>query len=146
MMSSNQLARSWYMVAWQVPWLPERVLSRRGGQALRDMLVHTGLDPATADRYAARTREPAGLRGPLNWYRAMPFSLREPAGPARMPTMFVWGGQDRFVGRAAAERCGRYVSGPYRFVELEGASHWLPERSAETVTALLMRHFTAAPG
>ena len=32
-----------------------------------------------ADRYAARARDPAVLRGPLNWYRAMPFSLREPA-------------------------------------------------------------------
>jgi pimeloyl-ACP methyl ester carboxylesterase len=144
MVSSRQLARSWYMAAWQVPWLPEWVLTRRGGQTLRDVLVRTGLDPASADRYAGRAREPAGLRGPLNWYRAMPFSLREPAGPAGAPTMFVWGNRDRFVTRAAAERCGRYVSGPYRFVELDGASHWLPERSAEQVADLLLRHFAAA--
>jgi pimeloyl-ACP methyl ester carboxylesterase len=58
--------------------------------------------------------------------------------------MFVWGNQDRFVGRAAAERCGRYVDGAYRFVELDGASHWLPERAAEQVTGLLLRHFAAA--
>ena len=145
MVSSSQLARSWYMAAWQVPWLPERVLTWRGGQALRRTLIGSGLDPASADRYTARAREPAGLRGPLNWYRAMPFSLREPAGTSRVPTMFVWGNRDRFVGRVAAERCGRYVSGPYRFVELDGASHWLPERSAEQVTGLLLRHFAAVP-
>jgi hypothetical protein len=133
------------MAACQLPWLPERVLGRRGGQAFRDTLVRTGLDPASADRYAARARDPAVLRGPLNWYRAMPFSLREPAGPVRVPTMFAWGNRDRFVSRSAAELCGRYVTGPYRFTELDGASHWLPEQAADQVAALLAEHFAATP-
>ena len=83
LISSNQAARSWYMAACQLPWLPERVLGRRGGQAFRDILVRTGLDPVSADRYAGRARDPAVLRGPLNWYRAMPFSLHAAgrAGP-----------------------------------------------------------------
>ena len=104
LVSSSQLARSWYMAAWQLPWLPEQLLSRRDGQMLRDILTRTGLDPASAERYALRARDPATLRGPLNWYRAMPLSLREPAGPVRVPTMFIWGNRDRFVTRAAAER------------------------------------------
>jgi hypothetical protein len=83
------------MAAWQLPWLPERALGRRGGQAFRDTLVRTGLNPASADRYAARARGPAMMRGPLNWYRAIPFSLRDPAGPVRVPTLFVWGNRDR---------------------------------------------------
>src|SRR6202453_1759578 len=57
MISGSQAARSWYMAAWQLPWLPERALSGRDGQALRDMLVRSGLDPAIADRYAARARD-----------------------------------------------------------------------------------------
>ncbi len=107
LISGDQAARSWYMAACQLPWLPERVLGRRGGQAFRDILVRTGLDPASAGRYAARARDPAVLRGPLNWYRAMPFSLREPAGPIRVPTMFAWGNRDQFVSRTGAELCGR---------------------------------------
>jgi pimeloyl-ACP methyl ester carboxylesterase len=144
MISGSQAARSWYMAAWQLPWLPERVLSRRDGQALRDMLVRTGLDPASADRYTARARDPGGLRGPLNWYRAMPFSVREPAGPVRVPTVFVWGNRDRFVSPAAARLCDRYVTGPYRLAALDGASHWLPEQAPEQVSALLTGHFAAA--
>jgi pimeloyl-ACP methyl ester carboxylesterase len=128
------------MAAYQLPWLPERALGRRGGQAFRDILVRTGLDPASADRYAGRARDPALLRGPLNWYRAMPFSLREPAGPVQVPTMFVWGNRDPFVSRTAAELCGRYVAGPYRGTELDGASHWLPEQAADQVAALLAEH------
>jgi pimeloyl-ACP methyl ester carboxylesterase len=144
MISSSQAARSWYMAAWQLPWLPERALSRRDGQAFHDMLVRTGLDSASADRYAARARDPGGLRGPLNWYRAMPFSLREPAGPVRVPTVFAWGNRDRFISRTAAELCGRYVTGPYRLAELDGASHWLPEQAPDQIAAALTAHFAAA--
>jgi len=145
MVTGGQVIRSWYMAAWQLPWLPERMLGRRGGQALQGMLVGSGLDTASAERYAARAVAPATLRGPLNWYRAMPFSLREPPGPVQVPTMFIWGNRDRFVGRAAAERCQRHVRGRYRFAELDGASHWLPERSADQVAALLTEHFGTAP-
>jgi pimeloyl-ACP methyl ester carboxylesterase len=145
LITGDQAARSWYMAAYQLPWLPERVLGRRGGRAFRDILVRTGLDPASADRYAARARDQAALRGPLNWYRAVPFSMREPTGPIRVPTMFAWGNRDRFVSRTAAELCGRYVTGPYRFTELDGASHWLPEQAAGQVAALLAEHFAATP-
>jgi pimeloyl-ACP methyl ester carboxylesterase len=145
LVSSSQLVRSWYMAACQLPWLPERVLGRRGGLGFRDTLVRTGLDQASADRYATRAADPAGLRGPLNWYRAMPLRLREPAGPVQVPTMFIWGNRDRFVARTAAELCGRHVTGPYRFAELDGASHWLPERSPDQVAALLAEHFATMP-
>ncbi len=144
LVSSSQFVRSWYMAACQLPWLPERVLGRGGGQPFRNTLVSTGLDPASAGRYATRAADPAALRGPLNWYRAMPYSLREPAGLTPVPTMFVWGNRDRFVSGAAAKRCGRYVTGPYRFAELDGASHWLPERNADQVATLLAEHFAAA--
>jgi pimeloyl-ACP methyl ester carboxylesterase len=145
LVSSSQAVRSWYMAAWQLPWLPERLLGRGGGIVLRDTLVRMGLDPASAERYAARAQDPAGLRGPLNWYRAMPLRLREPAGPIRVPTVFIWGNQDRFVARAAAERCGRHVVASYRFAELDGASHWLPERHVDQVAALLTEHFGGTP-
>ena len=71
--------------------------------------------------------------------------MREPAGPVRVPAMFAWGNRDRFVSRAAAGLCGRYVTGPYRFTELDGASHWLPEQAADQVAALLTEHFAATP-
>jgi pimeloyl-ACP methyl ester carboxylesterase len=143
LITGSQAARSWYMAACQLPRLPERALSRRSGRAFRDTLIRSGLDPASADRYAARARDPAMMRGPLNWYRAMPYSLRDPAGPIQVPTMFAWGNRDRFISRAAAESCGRYVTGPYRFTELHGASHWLPEQAPGQVAALLAEHFTA---
>jgi pimeloyl-ACP methyl ester carboxylesterase len=139
--SSGQGARSWYMAAFQLPWLPELALSRRGGQAMRDALVRTGLDPDSAARYAARAADPAAMRGPLNWYRAIPAGLRERTGRIEVPTLFIWSDGDPFVSWAAAGRCGHFVSGPYRLQVLNGTSHWLPEQVPDRVAALLTEHF-----
>lgn len=144
LVSSDQAARSWYMAANQLPRLPELALARGGGEAVRSALVRTGLDPDSAARYAARAADPAAMRGPLNWYRAIPLGLRDRTGPIEVPSLFIWGDGDRFVSRAAAELCGRYVTGPYHFEVLGGASHWLPEEDSQRVAGLLAEHFARA--
>lgn len=142
--TGSQALRSWYMAACQLPWLPEFVLSARGGQAMRQALVRAGLDPASAARYAARAAHRGDMRGPVNWYRGLPFSLRRPVGSVDVATLFVRGTADRFIARAGAEACGRYVTGPYRYVALDGASHWLPEQASDEVAALLIEHLRAS--
>jgi pimeloyl-ACP methyl ester carboxylesterase len=87
--TSRQAAMSWYMAAFQVPWLPERLMTLRGGAVMREVLVRTGLDAASAGRYARRAANPAALRGPLNWYRALPFEARVRTPPAQLPTLFL---------------------------------------------------------
>jgi len=144
LVSSSQAARSWYIAAFQLPVLPELALSRRGGQVMRAALGRTGLNPDSAARYAARAADPGAMRGPVNWYRAIPLRLRERTGRIDIPTLFAWGDGDRFVSRAAAGLCGRYVSGPYRFEVLKGTSHWLPEEAPERVGSMLAEHFARA--
>jgi pimeloyl-ACP methyl ester carboxylesterase len=141
--SSGQLARSWYIAAFQVPRLPELLLSRRGGAAMRAGLTRAGLDRGSAARYAARASDPDAMRGPLNWYRAIPLRPRQRTGRIDVPTLFVWSDGDRFVSRTAADLCARYVRGPYRFEVINGASHWLPEEEPERMAALLAEHFAA---
>jgi len=141
MTRSGQLARSWYMAAFQTPGLPELAFSRRGGDAMRAGLIRAGLDPENAARYAVRAADRAAMRGPLNWYRALPLGLRDRTGQIDVPTLFIWSDGDRAISRTAAELCGRYVDGPYRFEVLGGASHWLPEEEPERVATLLVQHF-----
>lgn len=153
----DQSLRSLYMLAFQVPVLPE-VLLRAG---LPRVLRSTGLPQEDADRYAARFREPGAATGALNWYRGLDLTrgLRRrvrsalPGGggsdtartgatpgagdaprPRRVtvPTTYVWGSADPALGRAAAERTARHVASDYRFVELE-AGHWLPETEPQRV-------------
>ena len=121
---ADQARRSWYVAGFQVPLLPELVMARA---LRRGALVRTGLPRDDAGRYAARLGTRAALRGPVGWYRAAARPGGRAVGRVAVPTTLVWGARDPFLGRAAAERTGRYVDADYRFVELD-AGHWLPER------------------
>jgi pimeloyl-ACP methyl ester carboxylesterase len=135
---SSQLLHSWYMGFFQLPAIPELVLSAGGGSHLRRALERSGLEPGAAARYAARATEPGALHGPIGWYRGIPFTRANRIGAVDVPTLFVWSDGDRFVRRAGALRCARFVTGPYRYMTLEGLSHWLPEAAPQRVAELIL--------
>jgi pimeloyl-ACP methyl ester carboxylesterase len=143
--AGSQAFRSWYMGAFQIPWLPEWALSRRGGALMRDLLIRTGLDSGSAARYAARAADPSAMTGPLNWYRALALEIGDQPPAITVPSLYIWGDRDPFISRAAAESCGRYVAGEYRFEQLTGASHWLLQDSTETVARLMIEHIAKTP-
>ncbi len=157
MRHGTQALHSWYMLAFQVPALPELVLGWRGGRPLRRALTASGLRAETAARYASKADQPGGLTGPIDWYRALPLNRRAASGrrrrvgggggPAKVqtPTLMIWGPGDPFITRRAAEATGAWVAGPYRFLEIPGATHWLPEESADAVADALIDHLGAHP-
>ncbi|MCE0539383.1 alpha/beta fold hydrolase [Kineosporia rhizophila] len=136
--SSAQGLRSWYVGAFQLPGVPE--LALRGDRA-QQMLLRTGLPKPLAQRDAKRLQQGNTLTGALNWYRGVPYSRSTPAGRAKLPLTYVWGSQDPFLGRAAAEASAEYVveshRSSYRFVELD-AGHWLPETNADQVAQAII--------
>ncbi len=135
LLTSTQAVRSWYMGLFQLPLLPELLLSR----TLQRVLVASGLPRDCADRYAETMRRAGALTGALSWYRGIPFSSSSPIGSVTAPTTYIWGRRDVALGRTAAERTGDHVTGPYHFEELD-AGHWLPEtRPTEVAAAVLER-------
>jgi pimeloyl-ACP methyl ester carboxylesterase len=150
---SLQPLRSWYMGLFQLPLVPELVVPPGFAAAMRA----SGLPADRAEHYVRRMREPGAFTAALGWYRALgldvaralPRMLSPGARPPTQgsadgarwtgPTTYVWGRHDVALGRAAAERTGRFVRGDYRFVEVDGG-HWLPEtRPAEVAAAILER-------
>jgi pimeloyl-ACP methyl ester carboxylesterase len=144
-LTSTQGLRSVYMLFNQIPWLPEKlVTSRPGGLSFVSTLVRTGLSKARAEEYLTFLR--AGAAGPaVNWYRAIPFNRSGRVGEVSVPALYVYGTDDFALTRRAADLTGRYVTGPYHFVAVEGASHWIPEEHAEVVTPLIVDHLRANP-
>jgi pimeloyl-ACP methyl ester carboxylesterase len=140
---STQALHSWYMLYFQLPGLPELAFRRAGERRVAAQLRRSGLDEESARRYAVRAVTPGALTGPLNWYRALPFERGDQLGPVNTPTLFVWGDRDQFLTRVAAERCARHVTGPYRFLPLAGASHWLPSTSPAEVAPALLDHLAS---
>jgi pimeloyl-ACP methyl ester carboxylesterase len=142
---STQVLHSCYMLAFQLPVVPEAAMRWAGAGRCAAGLERDGLDRDSARRYGTRLADPAELGGPLSWYRALTVSAREAVAPARAPTLYVWGDRDHYISRYAVDRCTRYVDAPYRCQVLPGASHWLPTTEAGAVAPLLLDHLAANP-
>jgi pimeloyl-ACP methyl ester carboxylesterase len=148
MARSRQARESSYMLLFQLPWLPEKLLApdRDGGGRILDALVSSGLAEERARPQLAALAGRQALGAALNWYRGLPFGAPRGAGePVRSPTLHVWGDGDRFLSRKAAELTGRWVQGPYRFEVLDGVSHWIPEEAAGRLAPLLVEHLRRHP-
>jgi pimeloyl-ACP methyl ester carboxylesterase len=143
----RQAAASWYMAAFRVPGLVERIYAVPPGKpwspALVKMLVTSGQPRAQAERDAARMADPATLTAALNWYRAIPLRHRQPFPQPTAPALFVWSDRDTALTRDAAEQAPRYVAGPFRYAELRGVSHWVPDEAPEALAELLLDHLAA---
>ncbi len=137
-----QFRRSLYILAFQVPWLPERLLGHEDGRPLARAMVATSRPGTFAeDDLAAYRRSwsgPNAIRSMLDWYRA--YARRPPALGrglrVAVPTLLVWGAQDRFLGsemaRPSIELCDEG-----RLVLVESATHWLQHEEPERVNALI---------
>jgi pimeloyl-ACP methyl ester carboxylesterase len=147
--SPEQLVRSWYVVAFQVPWLPETGLGLFHGRALADGLRRTSRPGAFGDddleRYREAWSQPGALSAMINWYRAAvrarpdPASLPDPR--VRVPTLILWGTRDAYIRlRFAHEALARCQSG--RLVFFEEATHWLHHEEPERVARLLSQFLT----
>jgi pimeloyl-ACP methyl ester carboxylesterase len=144
MVTSDQALRSYYMALFQLPVLPERLLRAGDGAALRGMLRRGGLPHDAVERYVARMREPGALSAALGWYRALPWSGRDPVGKVRVPTLHVWSTGDAFLGRAATEATAPFVDAPYRLEVLDDVTHWIPELAPDRVAELVTAHVRSA--
>ncbi|GAB3587879.1 alpha/beta fold hydrolase [Calidifontibacter terrae] len=154
MRHGGQWKNSWYMGAFQIPFLPERVLA---GRLQERLFTPSGLPTEQASHYVERFSTPQSLHGPLNWYRALAKGMlrgSKSAGdraagpmhrPLEIPTTYVWGRKDVALGRAAAEKTEEFVGGSYHFIELD-AGHWLPERRPVEVVEAVLDRVTSVTG
>jgi pimeloyl-ACP methyl ester carboxylesterase len=128
-LKSKQLFLSWYMLFFQLPYLPELAVKKN----LKKSLIVSGLSDDVATSYAKNMQNIPLLKGALNWYRALLFTLPEARkiGSVSSRTLFIYGEKDDFLSKTAAVATKRWVTGPYDFVQRPNATHWIPEESPE---------------
>ncbi|WP_067969639.1 alpha/beta fold hydrolase [Mycolicibacter icosiumassiliensis] len=144
--TSRQGLASWYMGFFQLPWLPEWLLTRGKGAVAAKTLRRSGQTAAAAERDAQAMIEPGALTGGLNWYRGLPLSnLRDSNQRISVPTMYVWSDDDIALKPKAARNTARYVDGEYRFEVMPGVSHWIPDTEPDRLADLLLDWFAAHP-
>lgn len=133
--SAEQRAKSSYVGLFRDPAKAARVLLEDDARRLR-ALYHP-LSEAAAAPHLAALAEPVALTAALNWYQATKLGDGAAEAPVDVPVTYVWSTADAAVSRAAAEHCVQHVAGPYRFIELEGVSHWIPDEAPAALAAAL---------
>lgn len=135
MLLSDQLLRSYYIVLFQLPWLPERFCRRP--RLVARMMAGTGMTHELIAQVQADVIDGGALTPALNWYRAMPFANSRYARRVSAPTTYLWSTGDTALGRRGATMCERYVTGPYRF-EITDGSHWIPDEQPQLLHDLIV--------
>lgn len=142
-MLRGQVLKSWYMLAFNVPGLPERVLTSE--RAIPMFRRWAGMDDAMIARYRADFgADRSRLKGGLAWYRAL--ALEDPRTAfehAKVPSTLVWSTNDTFLGRKGTDLCAEFVDADYRLEVLDG-THWFPEEEPEALTRIILERVSAS--
>ena len=139
-----QLKKSWYMFFFQIPGLPERLMTARDARGIRQAFHGMAVDksnftPDVLDRYARDAQRPGAMTGMINWYRAafrLPSKLRGPWPMIETPTLIVWGEEDSALGVELLDGTEAYVR-DLTIRRLPGVSHWVQQEAPEKVNAIL---------
>ena len=153
-MSVRQLMRSWYMFLFQLPRVPEWMISRDGFAALDKVFRERVSRPnAFSDADIAAYREalqkPGALTAAINYYRANVVRLmrRSSSGEGakggkdnriRVPTLFIFGEQDPAILPQTVKGIARFIDAPYRELRIADCSHWVQNEAPDEVNAALV--------
>ncbi len=144
-----QRRKSWYIFLFQLPFLPEWLLSRNDFRALAKILVQSGrrntFYEADLMEYKRAWAQPRALTAMLNWYRAAFHRAlrgrwspnRRPSRPVRVPTRMLWGKHDIALNiemaRPSIELCERGD-----LIVFPEATHWVQHDAADEVNRHLI--------
>jgi pimeloyl-ACP methyl ester carboxylesterase len=146
----RQLRRSWYILFFQIPRLPEWLLSRRSFVRMCRLLRASSRRGTFTDEDLERYREawsrPGALSASLGWYRALPRAIAARGGSMRVgrigvPSLILWGERDAALGVELAEQSARLLDRG-ALVRFPDATHWVHEDLPEEITSRLLAHFS----
>jgi len=140
----EQLRHSWYIFAFQVPWLPEYYLRkndwRNSDRILRGSSKRRSFTRGDVPEYKKAWSQPGAMTAMLNWYRAavryLPKLLKD--GRVKVPTQIIWGMRDVALSHRMARPSIDYCD-EGSLVLFEEATHWVQHDEAEAVNQLLLQ-------
>ena len=139
----EQIRRSWYIFAFQIPWLPEYFMRknnwRNGDRILRGSSKRGSFTKEDVAEYKNAWSQPGAMTAMINWYRAAMWHRPKLPKDARVkvPTQMIWGMQDVALSHRMARLSIDYCENG-QLVLFEDATHWVQHDEAEAVNQLLI--------
>lgn len=140
-----QVLRSLYISFFQLPWLPEALL-RANNYALiervlcDDLVRKDALSAQDIQAFKDAVRKPGALTSALNWYRALRREhswLMDTPMRVEMPTLLIWGQQDRALGTELTHGTERYAE-DLHICYITRCSHWVQQEQPELVNRYIL--------
>ncbi|MCI4667380.1 MAG: alpha/beta hydrolase [Bacteroidia bacterium] len=140
----QQFKRSWYALAFQIPFLPELFFHQNPGWFFKTVFEKRSTRPehfCTKDleMYKAAFPDIQTWRATLNYYRAFfryPYQPR-PLPKIEVPCGMIWGSKDHALGKELASASQGYCNHFLGIKYIEDASHWLQHEYPEEVNGHL---------
>jgi len=138
----TQQKRSLYILFFQLPWLPEFLMRRKGadmvGKAFRGMAIDKSRFPdEVLDVYRKNALLPGAATAMLNWYRAARYQDRSEAyAVVDVPTLMIWGEEDSALGKELTLGTEKHVK-DFTVRYLPDVSHWVQQEAPEQVNEIL---------
>jgi pimeloyl-ACP methyl ester carboxylesterase len=143
----RQLRRSWYIFFFQLPWLPERLLSASGARRVSGMIRGTArrkeaFPGHVLEVYRQHAAQPGAVAAMLAYYRAY---IRYPVDrelvrasfrTLHTPTLMIWGEEDTALGLELTSGTEDLVE-DFTFRPIPGVSHWVQQEAPDTVNAMI---------
>lgn len=143
----RQMARSWYIGFFQLPWLPELALSAGNYMGIEQMFRGAAVNPETFSdedirRYKEAIGKPGALTAGLNYYRALIQNgtrglFRGTGMRVLAPTLLIWGEQDVALGKELTYGMERFVPN-LQIVYLPNCSHWVQQECPEALNRAML--------
>jgi len=148
----RQLFRSWYVLFFQVPWLPEMALSARDFRVVRDMFTRGPTKPGAfsandIDANVQALARPGALTAALDYYRANfrgDDVRRARSGRVEAETLVLWGERDPALTVGLLDGIERVApnSHVYRYPDV---GHWIQNEAPDEVNGALLAFLQAPP-
>ena len=142
LMTLQQLAKSWYVFFFQLPFgIPERSLEADDYAIMRKTFAVDGFTPEHIEPYITAIKTPGALTAAMNWYRAAvrrTFAFNPPKTVViDCPVLVIWGDKDRHLGVELAVPPAKWVPNA-RVEHIPDAPHWVQSMAPERVNELLL--------
>lgn len=140
-----QMLRSWYVLFFLLPLLPELFLSANNFQAVRTMFRllparSEAFNAKEIERYIEALSKPGALTAALNYYRAnlTTESLRRftRTTPINADTLVIWGELDPALGTELLERLDQ-IAPRVSIHRIRDAGHWVQNEAPTEVNQVL---------
>jgi len=155
-MTVKQALSSWYMLFFQLPYVPEWRLSLNDFAGLDGMFKKTARPGTFTDtdlaiyknalRQKSEATNTTALTAAINYYRANVFANLSRSGDKakargariRVPTLFIYGERDFAIVPESVRDVGKHIDAPYRELRLANSNHWVQQESPAEVNAALL--------